>query len=86
MDYHFKTVEGDFTCRKGHVEFPVVKNNMMIEGVSMNFQIRNALVQDKNGALVIHSTRGPFQGNESSSSRGFSYEFIRYSPKSTVEQ
>ena len=79
VEYHFRSEEGDFECQAGHIEFPKITRYGMIEGRSMNFQIRNILLKDKSGALVIQSTRGPYRGNPSKAEKEFSYEFFRYS-------
>ena len=78
VEYHFRSVEGDFNCYNGFMEFPTITNYGMIDGTSMNFQIRNVLVKDEDGALIIQSSRGPYHGNPSSLSSAFSYEFFRY--------
>ena len=76
VEYHFRSDEGDFKCNNGFMEFPIITNYLMVEGTSVNFQIRNVLMKDKDGALILQSTRGPYHGNPSSV---FSYEFFRYS-------
>ena len=79
VEYHFRSDEGDFNCNNGFMEFPLITNYLMVEGTSVNFQIRNILMKDKDGALILQSTRGPYHGNPSSNSNVFSYEFFRYS-------
>ncbi len=79
VEHHFRSDEGDFNCYNGFMEFPTITNYGMIEGMSVNFQIRNILMKDENGALIIQSTRGPYHGNPSSLSSVFSYEYFRYS-------
>jgi len=77
-EYYFKSDEGDFDCHDGYIEFPKITRYGMIEGRSVNFQIRNILLKDKSGALVIQSTRGPYRGNPSKVEKEFSHEFFRY--------
>jgi len=77
-EYYFRSDEGDFDCHDGYIEFPRITRYGMIEGRSVNFQIRNILLKDKSGALVIQSTRGPYRGNPSKAEKEFSHEFFRY--------
>ena len=79
-EYFFSSNNGDFECHGGHIEFPQYNIYGMIEGMSMNFQIRNALLRDVAGGLVIQSARGPYRGNQSRSQKKFTYEFFRYPP------
>ncbi len=58
--------------------FPIISYYVMIEGRSLNFQVRNILLKDETGALVIQSTRGPFRGNPAKAEKKFMYEFFRY--------
>ena len=78
VEYHFRSKEGDFECKDGYIEFPNFAKYGMIEGRSVNFQIRNILVKDEQGALIIQSTRGPFRGNATKSSYEFTFEFFLY--------
>ncbi len=78
VEYHFRSTEADFECQAGYIEFPNYTIYGMIEGRSVNFQIRNTVNRDKGGALIIQSTRGPFRGNAGKISNEFSYEFFRY--------
>jgi len=78
VQLHFRQSEGDFECTDGMVRFPDYQVSGMIEGASLDFQIRNVLVKDVAGALVIQSTRGPYRKYASDSKSEFSYEFIRY--------
>jgi len=78
VEYLFLSSEGDFKCHGGYIEFPNYTTYGIIEGKSVNFQIRNIVVKDEAGALVIQSTRGPFRGNTIKSKSEFTYEFIRY--------
>ena len=77
-EYHFRSSEGDFECHDGYIEFPSYSTYGMIEGRSVNFQIRNVLLKDKEGALVIQSTRGPYRGNPGKAEKKFMFEFFRY--------
>jgi len=79
VEYHFRSTEGDFECKNGYIEFPNYTTYGMIEGRSVNFQIRNVVVMDETGALVIQSTRGPYRGELSNAKKEFSFEFLRYS-------
>jgi len=78
VQLHFRQSEGDFECTDGMIRFPDYQVSGIIEGASLNFQIRNVLVKDVSGALVILSTRGPYHRYSSDSKNEFSYEFIRY--------
>jgi hypothetical protein len=80
-EYHFRLDEGDFECHDGHIEFPTLSSYGMIEGRSVNFQVRNVLLTDETDALVIQSTRGPFRGSPPEMERSLMYEFIRYPRK-----
>jgi len=84
VEYHFQSDEGDFKCNGGYIEFPNYTVYGMIEGTSVNFQIRNIIVKDNAGALIIQSTRGPFRGNPSKVTNEFMYEFFRYSAANGV--
>lgn len=77
-EYHFRSDEGDFECSGGYIEFSEISRYGMIEGRSVNFQIRNILLKDKTDALIIQSTRGPFRGYSSKTAKDFMYEFFRY--------
>ncbi len=77
-EYYFRSEEGDFKCHGGYIEFPEISRYGMIEGRSTNFQIRNILLKDKAGALIIQSTRGPYRGYSSKIDKDFMYEFFRY--------
>lgn len=78
LKFHFQSNEGDFECHHGYIEFPRLTEHGMIEGRSMNFQVRNVLYMDESGALVIQSTRGPYRGHKSQMEAEASYEFFRY--------
>ena len=78
VEYHFRSEEGDFECQDGHIEFPNYEINGMIEGRSVNFQIRNILIKDEQDALIIQSTRGPFRGTAKMTENSFTTEFFRY--------
>lgn len=78
VEYHFQSDQGDFECRNGHIEFPKITSYGVIEGMSVNFQIKNILLRDEDGALVIQSTGGPYRGNPSRRETEFMYEFFRY--------
>jgi hypothetical protein len=80
-EYHFRSDEGDFECHNGYIEFPKLSSYGMIEGRTINFQIRNVLLSDETGALVIQSTRGPFRGRPSEMERSLLFEFFRYPRK-----
>jgi len=81
VEYHFQLSEGDFVCRNGQIDFPKTSSYGVIEGMSVNFQIKNILLKDKEGALVIQSTGGPYRGKASRESKEFMFEFIKYLPK-----
>ena len=81
VEYHFQLDEGDFACRNGQIEFPKITSYGVIEGMSVNFQIKNVLLKDEKGALVIQSTGGPYRGTTSQESKKFMFEFIKYLPK-----
>jgi len=78
VEYHFRSENGAFQCHDGYIEFPNYSTYGMIEGRSVNFQIRNVLLKDKEGALVIQSTRGPYRGNPGKAEKKFMFEFFRY--------
>ena len=78
VEYHFRSTEGDFECQDGYVEFPHFTTYGMIEGKSVNFQIRNILIKDAGGSLVIQSTRGPFRGGVTNGVGEFTFEFFQY--------
>ena len=84
--YRFRSDEGNFSCHDGQIEFPVITRYGMIEGMSFNFQIRNVLMKDASGALVIQSTRGPSRGHRPRPDK-ILYEFMRYplSPDDTTD-
>jgi hypothetical protein len=81
VEYHFQSEKGNFECRNGHIEFPKITSYGVLEGMSVNFQIKNILLKDDQGALVIQSTRGPYRGNASKATKKFMFEFIKYPPK-----
>lgn len=81
VEYHFQSDKGDFECRNGRIEFPIITSYGVIEGMSVNFQIKNVLLKDVDGALVIHSTGGPYRGRASKQRNAFMTEFIRYLPE-----
>jgi hypothetical protein len=81
VEYHFQLDEGDFACGNGQIEFPKITSYGVIEGMSVNFQIKNVLMKDEKGALVIQSTGGPYRGKASQESKKFMFEFIKYLPK-----
>lgn len=78
VEYHFQSREGDFECRDGYMEFPHFTTYGMIEGKTANFQIRNILIKDEGGALVIQSTRGPYRGSLANGIGEFTFEFFQY--------
>lgn len=78
VEYHFRSTEGDFECQDGYIEFPNYSAYGMIEGGTVNFQIRNIVAKDDGGSLVIQSTRGPFLGNSTRTTDEFTYEFFLY--------
>ncbi len=84
VEYYFKSDEGDFECRGGKIEFPRFSIYGGSEGGLVNFQIRNILLRDIAGGIVIQSTRGPYRGNLSRAKKNFSYEFFRYAPVTEV--
>jgi hypothetical protein len=78
VEYHFQREEGDFACRNGYLEFPIISSYGMVEGMSANTQIRNVLLRDMAGSLVIQKTIGPDRGRPAAKSKDFEYEFLRY--------
>lgn len=78
VQLHFRQSDGDFECANGMIRFPEYQVTGMVEGSSLNFQIRNIIAKDNSGALVIQSTRGPYRGVSGELNNEFSYEFIRY--------
>jgi hypothetical protein len=78
VEYHFRSKEGDFECRDGHIEFPYYEIDGMVEGRSVNFQIRNIVIKDEQDALIIQSTRGPLRGAAKMTENPFTTEFFRY--------
>jgi len=77
-EYNFRSDDGDFKCGKGVIKFTEINRYGMIEGVSVNFQVRNVLFVDEERALIIQSARGPYRGSSSKGSKDFTYEFFRY--------
>jgi len=77
-EYNFMSDDGDFKCNNGFIEFPEINRYGMIEGVSVNFQIRNVLFVDEESALIIQSARGPYRGSSSKDVKDFTYEYFRY--------
>ena len=78
VEYHFRADEGDFKCKSGYIEFPVTSSYGMIEAKLANYQIRNVLLRDDSGALVVQETIGPYRGNTSTETKGFKYKILRY--------
>lgn len=78
VEYHFRANEGDFECKDGYIEFPISGSSGMIEGMSVNSQIRNVVYRDLAGALIIQTTVGPYRGDPSIASKEFKNEFLRY--------
>jgi len=82
VEYHFRTDEEDFSCEDGFIVFPLVKHYGTVEGMSVNYQIRNVIFRDDSGSLVVQETRGPYRGSLSTSAKKFKYKSFRY-PKYT---
>lgn len=80
VEYHFRAGDGDYRCKDGYIEFPLIIYDGMIEAKSVNFQIRNVVLRDESGALIIQQTSGPYRGNPSSAKNKFKYEILRYPP------
>ena len=78
IEYHFRAEEGDFECKNGYIEFPAMSSYGMIEGMSVNSQIRNVVLRDNTGALIIQETIGPYRGDPSAARSKFKHEFLRY--------
>lgn len=78
VEYHFRSSEGDFECQGGHIEFPLYKIYGMVEGLSVNFQIRNIVIKDEQDAFIIQSTRGPLRETAKITENPFTTEFYRY--------
>lgn len=78
VEYHFRAKEGDFRCKDGYIEFPVSSSYGMVEGMSVNSQIRNVVLRGNSGALVIQTTTGPYRGDPANQRKKFKHEFLRY--------
>lgn len=78
VEYHFRTEEDDFECKGRFIEFPILTSDGMIEGMSVNSQIRIVILRDKTGALVIQKTIGPYRGDPSTAGNQFTHEYLRY--------
>ena len=78
VEYHFRSGDGDYKCKDGYIEFPSTIYDGMIEAKSVNFQIRNVILRDESGALIIQQTSGPYRGNPSNADKKFKYEYLRY--------
>lgn len=78
VEYRFRASEGDYECKGGYIEFPIYSTFGMIEGRTVNFQIRNIVVKDESGAFVIQSTRGPSRETSTNSINEFLFEFFQY--------
>lgn len=78
VEYHFRADEEDFSCEDGFIIFPLVKAYGMIEGMSVNYQIRNVIFRDNAGAFVIQETKGPYRGSPSTSAKKFKFRSFRY--------
>lgn len=78
VEYHFRADEGDFKCKDGYIEFPIIRSYGMIEAMSVNYQIRNVVIRDDSGALVIQETIGPYRGDPATAAKEFKYKFLRY--------
>ena len=79
VEDHLNADEGDFKCKSGYLEFPRFRSYGMIEGMSVNSQIRNVILRDNEGGLIIQQTVGPYRGDPSASVDKFSYKFLRFS-------
>lgn len=86
VEYHFRADEGDFKCKDGYIEFPVISSYGMIEAMSVNYQIRNVILRDYSGALVIQETIGPYRGNPSTQAKEFKFKFLRYPKYVSTEE
>lgn len=78
VEYHFAAEEGDFECKRGYIEFPVISSFGMIEGMSVNSQNRNVVFRDNKGALIVEKTTGPYRGNPSTANSKFRHEYLQY--------
>lgn len=78
VEYHFQAEEGDFECKDGYIEFPIIGRSGMIEGKSVNSQIRNVVFRENAGALIVQKTIGPYRGDASTADKKFKHEFLRY--------
>ena len=78
IEYHFRTKEGDFECKGRFIEFPTLVSDGMIEGMSVNSQIRIVILRENTGALVIQKTIGPYRGDPSTAGVQFTHEYLRY--------
>ena len=78
VEYHFRTEEDDFKCKDGFIEFPTLTSDGMIEGMSVNSQIRIVVLRENTGALVIQKTIGPYRGDPSTAGDQFTHEYLRY--------
>ncbi len=78
VEYIFKSKEGDYQCNGGYIKFPDFSSYGMIEGMSVNFQIRNILLTDETGSLIIQTTRGPYRKYLRKTKNTFTDELFRY--------
>ncbi len=78
VEHLFNAYEGDFECKEGYIEFPVLSGYEMVEGRTANYQIRNVMFNDLNGALIVQTTIGPYRKYIINSKNIFKEEFYRY--------
>jgi len=74
----FDSHEGDFVCNDGYIEFPIYIHYGMIEGMSVNAQVRNVLFRDSKGSLIVKTTIGPYRKHIINSKNFFKEEVYRY--------
>ena len=80
IESEFQSFEGDFECKHDYLEFPINEHYGMIEGRSLNVQVRNRITMDVSGALIVQSTFGPYRGNPSRAAGKFTHEYYRFQP------
>lgn len=78
VEYHFQATEGDFECKSGYIQFPIIGHSGMIEGKAVNSQVRNVVFREDDGSLIVQKTIGPYRGNSSNDDKKFRHEFLRY--------
>jgi hypothetical protein len=78
VEYLFNADNDDFKCNEGYIEFPVFISYGMLEGQSVNAQVRSILFKDENGALIVRRTIGPYRKYLVNTKNTFTDEFLRF--------